>query len=253
MKNKILLALLVALVLMSGCIKIQIREDIGLLGSSNIMMSLAPVNVSAMGWDKKNPCADFKTNESSKLFSGAKCSFDGKKETITGKFDRKTAGGLTIVGTKYRFDLIKALDGFNENKSAQSQMKLQEHKNVTQIKQAKDSGFAYDYIVKLPGTVTSQSGGQVQSDGSVKFDLLELEAGDNPYVESDTGVGGLLSLGSKKPSVSTGDDQPAGIKNDVNNDIKINNNIFGNLSCPCIPALTLLLAGLGAAVNKVIQ
>jgi hypothetical protein len=241
-KGKIaLVGLLAAILLLSGCIKLQIREDIGLLGTSDIKMTLEPVNVSAMGWDKKNPCNEFNASSAGKLFTGAKCSFDGKKETILGKFDRKKAGGLTITGTKYRFDLIKALDAFNENKSKQSQIKLQEHKNTTQINQAKDAGMAYDYVVKLPGTVTSQNGGTIQPDGSVKFDLLELEAGDNPYVESNTGLGGMIGgigkMTQEKPSAEG--KAPEKAKSE-------------NSKICCIPLVTLIIAGLGATSARVV-
>lgn len=220
-----------AVVLMAGCIKVQIREDIGSSGSSDLMMSLEPVNISAMGWDKKNPCDDFKANESSKLITQAKCRFDGKKETVTAKFDRKKAGGLTITGSKYRFDLVAALDGFNDNKSKKSTLTLPKVKNETQIREAKDSGFAYDYIIKMPGKVTSQSGGEIQSDGSVKFDIIELVESDRPYVESETGLGGLLG-GSAGKAADKGEDKGAGSP------------------CFCIPGLSVLLAAAGAAAAK---
>jgi hypothetical protein len=244
-KKHVLLVALAALVLLSGCIKIQIREDISSSGMSDLTMSLEPVNVSAMGWDKKNPCDEFKPNESAKVFTNAKCKFDGKKETVTGRFDRKKAGGLTITGTKYRFDLVNAMEGFNDNKSAKSTFTLQKEKNQTQIQQARDSGFAYDYVVKLPGKVTSQSGGKIQSDGSVKFDLLELVDGDHPYVESDSGVGGLLGgLGGNKDT---------GTKETTKTTAKGKTGAGGASKIPCVPALTAMLAAFGAVASKVLQ
>ncbi len=224
-----------AVVLLAGCVKVQIREDIGSSGSSDLTMSLEPVNVSAMGWDKKNPCLDFKANESSKLITDAKCRFDGRKETVTAKFDRKRAGGLTINGAKYRLDLVKALEGFNDNKSNSVKFSLPKEKNETQIREAREAGFAYDYVVKMPGTVTGQSGGEIQSDGSVKFDLLELVESDHPYVESETGLGGLLGGSARESddeSGDTGGDNGAGSP------------------CCCIPGLSVLLAAAGAAAAK---
>ena len=227
------LALLVAVVLVAGCLQIEIREDVGASGTSDLTMKLIALNVSAVGWDKKNPCDDFNASESSPLLSGAKCRFDGKTETITAKFNRIQAGGLTITGTKYRFDLITALEGFNDKEeNSAAKPVLQEKKNATLIKQYKDAGIRYDYIVKLPGKVTGHSGCEIMPDGSAKFDMLELEAKDKPYVESDTGLmGGLLggSSAGDKPA-KTADDRP---------------------KLCCMPALTMLLALGGAAVTKI--
>jgi hypothetical protein len=241
------LVFLAALLLVCGCVRINIRETVSSSGSSELSMSLQAINASAFGWDEKNPCDDFKANESSKMFTQAKCKFDGKDtETVTGKFDRKKAGGLTISGTKYRFDLVKAMAGFNDNKSKGSQMSLPKKKNQTQIDEAKAAGIEYNYYVKLPGSVTKQSGGVVQSDGSVKFDLLELEEKDNPYVESDAGISGILGgiTGGDK-GAETGSGTKGGTT-------KPGSSPLDKLKSTCMPGLTLLLAGLGAAAYRLV-
>jgi hypothetical protein len=81
-----------------------------------------------------------------------------------------------------------------------------------QMAQLKSYGVVYEYTVKMPGKVKSQKGGVLQDDGTVKFDILTMPEG--AYVESETG--GLLSM------------------------------------CPCMPFMTLILAGLAALAAKLV-
>jgi len=216
-------------------------------------MKVTALNVSAVGWDEKNPCDDFNAS-SSKEFTDAKCRFDGKTETVTGRFDRKKAGGLTITGTKYRFDLLKAMEGYSDKNKTSNPMALPEKKNQTQIDELKKAGVRYDYIVKMPGKVTGHSGCEIQSDGSAKFDILELVAKDKPYVESDTGLlGSLLGGGGDTKKDTTKTTGASSGKKAIESDDDATGDVAKSVStiCPCIPALTLILGLLGAACAKI--
>jgi len=187
----LILLLVVGIVLVSGCFKIQIREQVGSNGMSDLTIVLEALNASAVGWDKNNPCDEFEANET--VFMNARCSFDGKRETVTGKFNRKNAGGLTVSGTRYRLDVVDAIQGFD----AGGEKKPAAPRNKTELRKLKAAGVAEDYYVKLPGRVTKQVGGTLQPDGWVKFDLLDPELPDKPYVESDGSLLGLLLTGDE--------------------------------------------------------
>ncbi|MFH1054884.1 MAG: hypothetical protein V1744_02185 [Candidatus Altiarchaeota archaeon] len=235
--KKNLFVVLAVVVLLSGCVKIQMREEIGPTGSSDITMTIAPANDSVKLWEEgDNPCDTMNTTNSK--VTGVTCKYDGKKVTVKGKFDRAAAGGLTITGSKYRFDLVDAMKAMDEKEEGEEDNQVEMPKNKTQLKMLKDAGMAYDYYVKMPGTVTKKSGGTVQLDGSIKFDLLDPDLPDKPYVESDAGVLGLLggaktaadSPTKKSGGKSTGSSSSSG--------------------CCCTPVLTAVLAGLGAAASK---
>jgi hypothetical protein len=89
--------LLFGIVLVSGCIKtLTFREDIDVTGMSKMTIVFEPMNKTEAGWDKKNPCDNNTINNEN--ITEYTCKFDGKKETISYKFNRMAAGGLTKSG-----------------------------------------------------------------------------------------------------------------------------------------------------------
>jgi hypothetical protein len=259
-----LLVLLAVLVLLSGCIKrLELREDISPDGMSLFSMTLEPLNKSAFGWDKKNPCDDVKesndtdTGGSQVKLKDIKCKYDGKAETVSGKFNRKAAGGLTVTGNNYRFDLRDAIDGLSakEDKPAK-----REPMNRTQMREMKKAGIIYTYTVKMPGTVTKSSGGTLQLDGSVKFDLTDDKLPENPYVESSTGLlGGLSSLtggGGDKQTDDSGDTgslpsrKPAGqATSGASQGAGIVKGLLDSMK-PCTGLVLVLISAMGAIIAK---
>jgi hypothetical protein len=111
------------------------------------------------------------------------CTSEGKVATITGQLDRKNSLALTIDEGTYRLDVKKVMEEFSSGDTADQQIPT----DPQQLQMLKASGFAYDYYITLPGTVTKQEGGELQNDGSVKFDLIDLPA--EAYVESSTAAG----------------------------------------------------------------
>jgi len=249
------LVLLTVLVLLSGCIKrLEFREDISANGMSLLTIVFEPMNKTEFGWDKKNPCDSVNTTESDDTSSvklkNIKCKYDGKAETISGNFDRGKAGGLTVTGNSYRFDLRDALDAFSTTKGKREPM------NRTQMRQMKQAGVTYTYTVKLPGTVTKNVGGALQPDGSVKFDLLDDKIPENPYVESSNSLlGGLSDLtgGGDKQVDDTGgvtETLPSRKPLDSSSGSGFNvEDVIGGLKS-CTALGLVLISALGAAAAK---
>lgn len=232
----------VVLVLSCCCMKIQIREDISATGYSDFKIIIEPLNVSQFGWDEKNPCDSFNASESSEVFSNARCSFDGKRETVSGTIDRKSIGGLTITGTNYKFDVVDALQGLFTDEDDKADINFKE-RNKTQLRMIKEQGVEEDYYVKMPGRITNVVGGVEQADGWVKFDLLDPELPERPYVESD--LTALPLLDKVMPSANTEESQE-----EAGGEAAEGEENSGGWSscCCCIPALQAVLALLGAAV-----
>jgi hypothetical protein len=227
MRDSVLLSVLIALVLLSGCIKIEIMEEIDSTGMSTVMMTMEPTNKSAAttsssrnGEEEEDPCKQLNLTDS--RLTDVTCTYDksNMRVIVRGRFNRLSAGGLRIMGNTYRLDVNEAIEGFDteedEEKKATSMPKEKE-----ELLELEEAGVVYNYYVKLPGKVTNQVGGVLQPDGSVKYNLLDMP--DVAYVESTT-LGGML------PGVPTG----------------------GTSGCCCIPSLTLLLAGLSAVVSRAI-
>ncbi len=180
-KKFLVAALLVSLVLLSGCLKIEMREDIQANGMSTISMKIDMSNFPQQG-EETNPCEGMETGEGPAL-QNLQCTYEDKVLALTGQFDRSNSTAFTKDGDNYRLDVKAALEEFNETSDESSQMPEDEQG----MELLKSSGFEYSYYIKMPGTMVSQEGGEVQDDGYVKFDLLELD--DGAYVESTTAGG----------------------------------------------------------------
>ncbi|MDP2973978.1 MAG: hypothetical protein Q8N60_02920, partial [Candidatus Diapherotrites archaeon] len=178
-KKFILVGLLLGLVLFSGCIKMQFKEVISESGMSDVTVTM---DMSAFptqpGAEEQNPCDSMTTDDSP--LTDIKCTYENKVATVTAKFDRNGKAGFSAQDGKYRLDVKKAFEAFSSaGASGQSMPQTKEG-----MQQMKALGVVMDYIVKLPGAVTSQTGGTLQNDGSVKFDLLDMP--DGAFVESST-------------------------------------------------------------------
>ncbi len=240
MKKMLLVGLLAALVLVSGCMKIIFRENVGADGVSSFVMTLEAVNKTASEDDATaDPCKDLK--QDSPRFTDVKCSYDrvNKIITLSGKLDRKGTPGLTMMGGRYRLDVQKALDDMDDDGGEQTATKttLPKAEQKKQMEELRKTGFVYDYYVKMPGRVISQKGGTQQLDGSVKFDLIDMPEG--AYVESEAGA--LDAVGSIVGN-QVAEQLPAGTSS---NPIDA---VSGN--CCCMPFLSVLIAGLGALAAK---
>ncbi|MFC2162369.1 hypothetical protein ACFLRF_01690 [Candidatus Altiarchaeota archaeon] len=229
--NKGFLIVFTALVLLSGCIKMQVTEDIDSDGMSTVTMIMEPVNKTGvkeqMDEDDSggDPCEQM--NMSDTKLTDVTCKFDKEniRLIITGRLNRLEAGGLIITGTRYRLDVQDALDDMGDDGDKDSFSK-----NNEELFKMKDQGVTYDYIVKMPGSVITQAGGTRQFDGSVKFDLLDLPEG--AYVESQVTPG--LTQGSEAVKDVLG---------------KATGERGGSLCC-CIPALTAVFSALTAFMLK---
>ncbi len=178
-KRILLIGLLIGLVLLSGCVKIQFREEINAEGISNVSiemdMSLFPDTGDG---EEQNPCETMDTNESA--LRSVTCTYEDKVMTVSGSFDRRNTPGFTMGDGKYRLDVKQAFEAFDTNGSSGQAMP----EDAAQISQLKALGFEMNYFVKLPGTLIEQKGGEVQDDGFVKFDMLDMP--DDAFVESST-------------------------------------------------------------------
>jgi hypothetical protein len=185
-KKFLLAALLLGVVLLSGCMKIDLKEEFREGGVSNVTMKIDMSNFPQQeGMEDSDPCENMEAGESGPALQNMQCSYVDKVLTLSGTFDRSGSTALTKDGDKYRLDVKKALEEFNQTTDESSQMPEDEQG----LQMLKSSGFEYNYYVKLPGAMVSQKGGEVQNDGFVKFDLLEME--DDAFVESSTAAGML--------------------------------------------------------------
>ncbi|MBN2067335.1 MAG: hypothetical protein JW744_02615 [Candidatus Diapherotrites archaeon] len=189
MDKRILLAgLLLAIVLLSGCVKVEMRENIGPDGMSDITVKMDMSALASMpgAEDMDNPCEGMSSNDS---MIDTTCTFEDNVVTITGKLDRSNLPGLVMGdGGIYKFNVKDALKGLDTD-SATAGTGTGDPTEMTeeQRQQMKTFGVTYDYYVKLPGTITAQEGGVIQSDGFVKFDMLALP--EKAFVESSTAGG----------------------------------------------------------------
>jgi hypothetical protein len=233
-----LIALVAALVLVSGCVKINFRENISPNGISDFTMIIEPVNKSAVEENVTDPCNEINLTDTK--MSNVRCNYDrfNKVLTLSGTVDRRDTPGFTMSGTRYRVDVSKIMQSEDQNGSSVTMPR-----NETEIAELKKSGFVYDYYVKMPGTIVGQSGGTVQLDGSVKFDLVDLP--ENAYVESDTGLGALLGGGGIR------EEQPSeeGTGEEGANQQEGSSPLSSCCCCaPILPLLGGLLAGLSKAL-----
>ena len=183
MNGRVLLIVFMAVLLVSGCIKVYVREDIKESGMSDISMTMDMSNFPSMDEEagEEDPCEDMDDEDTP--FTITSCTYKDKIVTIKGGLDRSKSQALKIEGSKYRLDVMKAIYDLNQEEGDEDQMSLPEERE--QVKQLKSVGVVYEYTVKMPGKVTNQLGGEIQDDGSVKFDILDLP--DGAYVESETG------------------------------------------------------------------
>ncbi|MBU0762149.1 MAG: hypothetical protein KKD39_03925 [Candidatus Altiarchaeota archaeon] len=225
MKKILVVGLIFALVLMSGCIKIVFRENIGADGISTFVMTLEAVNKTASGDDSKtDPCKDIK--QDNPRVTDVKCTYDKVNQviTLTGKINRIGTKGLSMMGGRYRLNVKQALNDMNgDDKTSGTKTTLPDTDQKKQMEELRKTGFVYDYYVKLPGRVVSQKGGVQQLDGSVKFDMIDTP--EDAYVESDASAV------------------------DAASSILQNNALDGK--CCCMPMLSFLLAGVGALLVKI--
>ena len=183
MEKRFLLAgLLIAAVLLSGCIKIEVHEAMDAAGMSDVTMVM---DMSAFppqeGQPETNPCGSMQQDNNSNL-TDITCTYVNKVMTVKGKLDRSGTDSITIKDGKIRLNVKKALEGYS--KSAPSTDGQPTPADPQQLQALKAMGVVFDYYIKMPGAVTSQQGGTAQQDGSVKFDMLALKDGD--FVESST-------------------------------------------------------------------
>ncbi len=209
MDNKKIILLVAIVIFLSGCFKVTVKETIHASGKSDIVMIIRPLNASQqLAQGGKDPCEGLTSTSGD--WTDTSCKYDGEKITLTGKIENRENNGLTIEGDTYRLDILKSSGGF-DIKSDQSGQKMSASDKET-LRELKKQGVVYDYIVKMPGKVTDQKGGVIQSDGSVKYDLLDMP--EDAYIESST-VDGLFQGG-----------------------------------CCCIPLLGFIIAGVGTILSK---
>lgn len=185
MEKRFLLAgLLIAAVLLSGCIKIEVREAMDAQGMSDVAVKMDMSDFPAQeGQPETNPCDSMQQDNNSSL-TDVTCTYENKVMTIKGKLDRNGTGAISFQGDKIRLNVKKALEGYS--RSAPSAGGQPTATDPQQLQALKAMGIVFDYYIKMPGTVTSQQGGTAQQDGSVKFDMLALKDGD--FVESSTAL-----------------------------------------------------------------
>ncbi len=189
MDKKFLLAgLLIALVVFSGCVKIEIKEDIKANGMSDmsLIMDLSAIPDdpdSEVNMAEENPCdgmtEEMQAGDSPLQLTNITCTFEDKVLSLSGTLDRSNSEAITIDGDTFRIDVKKALESVNQTESAE-----QLPEGSEQLAQLKMMGFEYNYLVRLPGTLVKQEGGEEQEDGFVKFDVLGLP--EEAFVETTT-------------------------------------------------------------------
>lgn len=171
-KRILLVGFLIALILVSGCIKLDVREAISETGQSDVSMKIDMSAIPTMpGQEVEDPCKQMEEGESP--LTSIECTYEDKIVTITGKLDRSDSEALSIKNGTYKLDVKKAWGELTAGSAQAEQMPQDE----AAIKQAKAMGIEFNYYVKLPGKMTAQKGGEIQEDGFVKFDLMDLPEG----------------------------------------------------------------------------
>ena len=183
-KKTMVMGLLLGIVLLSGCIQAELKEVIHEDGMSDVTVKMDVSALTSMpGADPtQNPCDDVDAENSP--LTDIQCTYENGIATVTGRLNRAGMPGFTMEGGKYRLDIKNGFEVFSSAAPGTQSMPMPTQANEQQIQQMKAMGFALDYYVKMPGSVTNQSGGELQDDGSVKFDLLEMP--DDAFVESST-------------------------------------------------------------------
>ncbi len=195
MKYKfILLIALIILLALSGCLKINMREEINAEGMSNLSIEMDMSALMAFPEMKEmetNPCDDLETDPTQEVvLTDIECTFEDGVMTMSGKLDRTKTPGFSMEDGKYRLDIKESFESMSSARSTEEGMNMPESEE--EIAQAKAFGFEMNYFVKMPGNVTNQEGGELQDDGFVKFDFLDMP--DTAFVESEIPKGIQLDL-----------------------------------------------------------
>lgn len=197
MRLFIIFTLVVALIMTSGCIELEVREEIKPDGLSRIIMqvdmSAFEEQMNASGAEdtgqSKGLCDNEQAPEGWEIIS---CKEEDGVSTLVGEYNRIGDGSLSIDGDTYRLDVVKAIEVMNQQNDEDSdaaQMDMDSLQDEEAVQQIKQMGVVYNYYVTMPGKVTGQLGGVEQEDGSILFDVLDLPEG--AYAESSTGGFGL--------------------------------------------------------------
>ena len=184
MDKRVLLAggLLVVLVLFSGCVKMEVWEDINVEGMSKMTMKIDMGSLIALaemgGEEMPDPCLE--VTESDGMMENMVCDYNDGVLTLSGDVDRTQTEALSIENGVYRFDVRQAWSDIGA--AGGEGYELPDPASSEEIEQAREMGIEMTYYVRLPGNITSQEGGEIMDDGFVKFDLMAVPEG--AFVES---------------------------------------------------------------------
>jgi len=203
MRRAVLAGLLVALVLLSGCVKINIWEEVKEGGMSDVKIEVDLSNFpTEEGQEIEDPCLDIDSGEdpgflgtetNKPSLENMKCSFANQVLTVTGQLDRTKTEALEIDGQRYNLNIKQGLWELNDEENQGFDQ------DPEQLETLKAAGFEYNYFVKMPGSVKGQKGGEIQEDGSVKFDVTGIE--EDWFVESEAVSIGLETVGTEPVSL----------------------------------------------------
>ncbi len=199
MKKYFLFALLVSILLFSGCIKIHINQKIysnydsdiememDLSGAMGLMGSMPDANKNSFA----DICKNFEKKQTEKL-ENFKCEADEENYVVkvSGTTSLKDTEALQIengiLTTKYRYDASKGKDYLNslEASDTSGSMNLSEEMNEEQIQYLKSVGVEMIYALEMPGKIIHSDAGEIK-DNKVVIDLLNLTGKEKVYIESE--------------------------------------------------------------------
>jgi hypothetical protein len=200
--KKMILIFAVMLLMLFGCVKINMTQKVETDGSSTMTMVMDMTKLIELSPDsaKTNPC----DNQNETILQGGTCTYSNGVMTVTTKGDPTKYKFTTesgIIETKYRFEmpfseLSKTASSGDSSGMDTNSLNTPEAKQ--QLAQMKSMGVEMNYTVEMPGTITSAEGGKI-SGNKATFDLLEMFASETTpnsiVIESTTMNTTMLAAG----------------------------------------------------------
>jgi len=203
-KYLLVASVIVSVILISGCINLELNQTIRADGTSSVELVYDLSNIADMAQSMNGTGPDvdaIRQNMSvtcneigdKTRWSNVQCSVsDDLKITIKGELDLRNSDALVITTTDSKTTYRYSVKDVYNTLSDVSEPQGQEEVNDEQIQQAKQMAammnIKMDYTLKMPGKITRADVGEVNDD-TVTISLFDLAGRDAVYVESELSAG----------------------------------------------------------------
>jgi len=201
LRQLLLASVIVSVILVSGCINMEIRQKIRADGISEMQLTydlsaitqlpdqlgdatVTPPDIDELRQNVTQTCDEFSADAG---WSNVQCSVtDDFKVLISGEYSLKDSPALEItpslLSTTYRYNVKNVYNTLSDVSETQGQEFSED-----QLEQAKSMAglmnMKMEYVIEMPGAITHADIGEVEGN-TVTIDIFDLAGTGDVYVES---------------------------------------------------------------------